>query len=201
MLHNTFQPQPHGAPEVHSYGGATHYVPPPMHTVDRPRLRFFQNVERHPVEAYRPEPGQTGVVVDTSYFRWWLVAPLYAATGPRIYVNGNEVPNASSWGSTFVPLAPGLYRIEVLTRRPHAALVILMKAWDFDMGPAEAVVPVEPGCRTPVYYRSPGFYLLPGAIAPKPPRTPGLNWIRFSWLAVSVMPALMLFALAMNILD
>jgi hypothetical protein len=175
-------------------------VPPPIHTVDRPRLRFFQNVERHPVDAYQPEPGETGIVVDTSYFRWWIAGPVYASTGPRIYVNGNEIPNAS-WGPTYIPVPPGLYRVEVLTRGVNLLIRFLVRAWDSDMGPAETVVPVEPGCRTTVYYRSPAFYLLPGAIAPKPPRWPGLNWIRTSWLVFGALFALMLSAVVLNILD
>lgn len=171
-----------------------------MHTVGLPRLRFVQDTERHPVDAYRPEPGETGIVLDTSYFRWWILAPLYATTGPRIYVNGNEVPNAS-WGPTYIPVAPGLYRVEVLTRGVNRLVSLFVRAWDSEMGPAEAVVPVEPGCRTTAYYRSPAFRLLPGAIAPKPPRWPGLNWIRTSWVVCGLFFALVLSAVVMNILD
>ncbi|MEU7632438.1 hypothetical protein AB0C34_20995 [Nocardia sp. NPDC049220] len=165
-----------------------------------PRLRFAQNAERYPVEAYRPEPGQTGITVYTAYFRWWILAPAYAAAGPRIYVNGNEVPN-TSWGVTHVPANPGLYRVEILTRRPHWFYRIFFKSWYSDMGPADTVVPVESGYQTQVHYRSPGFHLLPGAIAPYPPRWPGLNWIRFSWVVFGALIGLMLFGVVMNILD
>ncbi|MBF6468894.1 hypothetical protein IU427_27565 [Nocardia beijingensis] len=198
MPSNQLYPNPY-MPEPVLYRGTTYFVPPPMHTVDRPRLRFFQNVERHPVEAFRPEPGETGIVVDTSYFRWWIAGPVYATTGPRIYVNGTEVPTAS-WGPTYIPVAPGLHRVEVLTRGVNLLVRFLVRAWDSDMGPAETVVPVEPGCRTTVYYRSPAFYLLPGAMGPKPPRWPGLNWIRTSWVVFGALFALMFTAVVLNIL-
>ncbi|MEV0250668.1 hypothetical protein AB0H76_29015 [Nocardia sp. NPDC050712] len=152
-----------------------------MSPVDRP----------DPLEAYRPAPGPTGIRVDAQYYRPWVLAFAYASTGPRILVNGNEIPD-THWGETHIPAHPGRYTVEVRTRRPSAWVRwTLNRVWWEDMGQAVAEVPVYPGAQTPVYYRSPGLKYYQGAIGAEPKRWPALNWMRFSSVFFGLFAAMM----------
>ncbi|MEU8894391.1 hypothetical protein [Nocardia sp. NPDC048505] len=149
-----------------------------------------------PPEAYRPEPGPTGIRVEAEYYRPWPLAFAYSSTGPRILVNGNEVPD-TAWGTTFIPTPPGRYTVDVVTRKPALwARLILNKLWWDDMGQAIAEVPVHPGAQTPVYYRSPGLQHYQGVIGAEPKRWPALNWMRFSWILAALPIAMIIAGLA-----
>ncbi|WP_067841365.1 hypothetical protein [Nocardia lijiangensis] len=143
-----------------------------------------------PLAAYRPEPGPTGIRVDAQYYRPWPLAFAYGSTGPRILVNGNEIPD-TSWGETHIPAQPGRYTVEVRTRRPAAWVRwTINRVWWEDMGQAVVEVPVHPGAQTPVYYRSPGLQYYQGVIGAEPKRWPALNWMRFSWVIVALFAAM-----------
>jgi hypothetical protein len=114
---------------------------------------------------FRPEPGPPGIVVDTSYMP---MAFMLALTGPRILVNGQQVPNAK-WGMTHIPVGAGQHHVQVKTR------------WLWDFGTAEAVVPVADGQSTRVFYRTPATWFVGGAIGPVPQKTPGMMFLYISW--------------------
>jgi hypothetical protein len=118
-----------------------HYAVPPPNTVGPQGFLLKYGTALDPVTAYRPAPGSTGITVHTSYYRRWIGAPGYAATGPRILVNGHEVPD-TAWGSTHIPLRPGLYHLETCTRKTPWWFEWLMRGWNADMGFADTVVPV-----------------------------------------------------------
>ncbi|MBF6173437.1 hypothetical protein [Nocardia blacklockiae] len=122
-------------------------------------------------QPFQPEPGPPGIVVDSSYFP---MAFLLALTGPKILVNGQQVPGAR-WGATHIPIGPGQHHVRVATR------------WMFDMGPADAVVPVAEGMSTRVYYRSPAIAFIRGAIGPVPQSTPGIVFIYVMWAFVALI--------------
>ncbi len=124
-----------------------------------------------PMQQYQPEPGPPGIVVDSSYFP---MAFMLALTGPKIIVDGYPVPNAR-WGRTHIPVGPGQHQVRVATR------------WMWDMGPADAVVPVAEGQSTRVYYRSPAIAFIRGAIGPVPQSTPGIAFIYVMWGFVALV--------------
>ncbi|MEV6063619.1 hypothetical protein AB0L62_26755 [Nocardia asteroides] len=96
--------------------------------------------------------------MDASYV--WT-AFMLALVKPKIFVNGQRVPD-TRWGRNHVPVGPGQYHVRVVT------------PWLFDMGPAQAVVPVGAGPGSTVYYRSPAVFFFNGAIGDRPQKTPGL---------------------------
>ncbi len=195
--HNGIQPQHGFAPP----GGA--YMTPPPGTIGPHGFLLKHGTAVDPVDAYRPEPGETGILVDASYFRWWIAAGAYASARPRIFVDGVEVPDVN-WGRTHIPTTPGLHHVEVSTSKPKWWYEWIFQSWVRDMGFADTVVPVAAAHCTLVHYRSPGLYVLRGAIGPEPMRWPGLNWIRFSWVITAVLAAfvgLMLVGVVLNILD
>ncbi|MGV9817940.1 hypothetical protein [Nocardia xishanensis] len=197
MSHNGMQPQ-YGTSGVPPHGGA--YVTPPPGTVGPHGFLLKHGTAVDPVEAYRPEPGETGISVNADYFRRWIVAPVYAATRPRIFVDGTEVPNVN-WGRTHIPVPPGLHHVEVSTAKGNWFFEWVLRGWDYDMGFADTVVPVAAAHCTTVHYRSPAQYLLRGAIGPQPMRWPGLNWIRFSWVITAAFVGLVLTGIVLNLLD
>jgi hypothetical protein len=97
-------------------------------------------------------------VLDASFMP---LAWVFYLTGPKIFVNGQQVPGAR-WGATHIPVGPGQHHVRVATK------------YLWDVGPAEAVVPVAEGQSTKVYYRSPTMVGMRGAIGPVPQRTPGI---------------------------
>ncbi|MQY22428.1 hypothetical protein [Nocardia macrotermitis] len=131
-------------------------------------------------DQFRPEPGPPGIVVDSSYFPLQF---LLALTGPRIRVNGQEVPGAR-WGATHIPVPAGQYQVEVKTR------------WLWDYGPGNAVVPVADGQSTKVYYRSPIMWMIRGAIGPVPQKTPGMIFMYITWGIVGFLLLLNLLLIA-----
>ncbi|WP_431949961.1 hypothetical protein [Nocardia lijiangensis] len=194
--HNEIQPQ--NGPSGALPPGA--YVTPPPGTVGPHGFLLKHGTAVDPIDAYRPEPGETGILVEVSYFRWWIAADAYASARPRIFVDGTEVPNVA-WGQSHIPTTPGLHHVEVSTGKPKWWYEWIFQAWVRDMGYADTVVPVAEGHFTPVHYRSPAQYVLRGAIGPQPMRWPGLNWIRFSWVITAAFVGLVLVAIVLNILD
>ena len=102
------------------------------------------------------------------------LAFMLALTGPRIYINGQQVPNAK-WGTTHIPVGAGQHHVEVKTW------------WLWQYGAAQAAVPVAEGHSTRVYYRSPINWLFGGAIGPVPQKTPGMVFLYISWGVLAVL--------------
>lgn len=153
---------------------------------------------RSPMPRYTPEAGPTGVVVSASHFRMYLPVDLLAFTGPRIFVNGQEVP-ASGWGDTFIPLAPGMYRVRVCTAGVRRAQFIGLQRLRNDFGFTDAFIPVAHGHSTRTYYRSPIVAMLPGALDPQPQKSPGMVWFYLVATVLAVFVGFMLYAVAANI--
>lgn len=156
------QPNPYGQP---NYGAPQGQLPPP-YGAGGPQ--------------FQPEPGPPGIVVDSSYFP---MAFMLALTGPKILVNGQQVPMAR-WGATHIPIGPGQHHVRVATR------------WMWDMGPADAVVPVAEGMSTRIYYRSPAIAFIRGAIGPVPQSTPGIAFIYVMWGLVALIVLLNIVMIA-----
>ncbi|WP_228812668.1 MULTISPECIES: hypothetical protein [Nocardia] len=93
---------------------------------------------------------------------------LLAITKPKIFVNGQQVPN-TRWGANHIPVGAGNYHVRVVT------------PWLFDMGPADAPVSVQPGQAVRYYYRAPAIIFMNGAIGPVPQKTPGMVFLYVSW--------------------
>jgi hypothetical protein len=102
------------------------------------------------------------------------LAFMLALSGPRILVNGQEVPG-TRWGATHIPLGAGQHHVQVKTK------------WLWDYGAAQTVVPVAGGYTTRVYYRSPAVWLLGGAIGPVPQKTPGMLFMYITWGIVAAL--------------
>ncbi|MFC8529149.1 hypothetical protein [Nocardia sp. NPDC057227] len=126
-----------------------------------------------------PQPDPPGLTVDASYSPF---AFLLAITKPKIQVNGHQVP-VTRWGPNHIPVGPGQHHVRVST------------PWLFDMGPATASVPVQPGQGTRVYYKAPVVILLNGAIGPVPQKAPGLLFLYITWGFVALIFLLNLIVL------
>lgn len=126
-----------------------------------------------------PQPDPPGLTVDASYSPF---AFLLAITKPKIQVNGQQVP-VTRWGPNHIPVGPGQHHVRVST------------PWLFDMGPATATVPVQPGNGTRVYYKAPVVILLNGAIGPVPQKAPGLLFLYITWGLVALIFLLNLIVL------
>ncbi|MFC3963917.1 hypothetical protein [Nocardia jiangsuensis] len=126
-----------------------------------------------------PLPDPPGLTVDASYSPF---AFLLAITKPKIQVNGHQVP-VTRWGPNHIPVGPGQHHVRVST------------PWLFDMGPATASVPVQPGQGTRVYYKAPVVILLNGAIGPVPQKAPGLVFLYITWGFVALIFLLNLIVL------
>ena len=99
-----------------------------------------------------------GITVDCSYFP---LAFLLMLTKPKIFVNGQQVPN-TQWGPNHIPVGAGHYHLKVHT------------PWLIEMGPAEVPVALQDGQAVRYYYRTPVMIFLRGAIGPEPQKTPGM---------------------------
>ncbi|UGT59429.1 hypothetical protein [Nocardia asteroides] len=130
-------------------------------------------------QALPPQPDPPGLTVDASYSPF---AFLLAITKPKIQVNGHQVP-VTRWGPNHIPVGPGQHHVRVST------------PWLFDMGPATASVPVQPGQGTRVYYKAPVVILLNGAIGPVPQKAPGLVFLYITWGFVALIFLLNLIVL------
>ncbi|MEV0355962.1 hypothetical protein AB0H71_07850 [Nocardia sp. NPDC050697] len=126
-----------------------------------------------------PQPDPPGLTVDASYSAF---AFLLAITKPKIQINGQQVP-VTRWGPNHIPVGPGQHHVRVST------------PWLFDMGPATATVPVQPGQGTRVYYKAPVVILLNGAIGPVPQKAPGLLFLYITWGFVALIFLLNLIVL------
>jgi hypothetical protein len=98
------------------------------------------------------------LVVDTSY-------PKMALTGtkkrPRIEVNGQ--PIVANWGQWPIDLPAGDHHVRVSTLHQGAN------------SPAELTVRIHPGQPVTVFYRTPAFLFLNGAIGFQPQPTRGIG--------------------------
>ncbi|WP_174552795.1 hypothetical protein [Nocardia harenae] len=126
-----------------------------------------------------PQPDPPGLTVDASYSPF---AFLLAITKPKIQINGQQVP-VTRWGPNHIPVGPGQHHVRVST------------PWLFDMGPATATVPVQPGQGTRVYYKAPVVILLNGAIGPVPQKAPGMLFLYITWGFVALVFLLNLIVL------
>lgn len=130
--------------------------------------------QNYPGPLHQASPGQAeppGLIVDAGYSPF---AFLLAITKPKIVVNGQRVP-VTRWGANHVPVGPGQHHVRVST------------PWLFDMGPATATVPVNPGQGTRVHYRAPVVIFLNGAIGPVPQKAPGLLFLYITWGVLAVL--------------
>ncbi|MFE7798756.1 hypothetical protein [Nocardia sp. NPDC057440] len=151
-----------------------------------------------PIPQYQPEPGPTGIVVETSYFPWTFpYAYLLALTGPTILVNGQVVPE-TRWGTTHIPVRPGLYHVRVYLRKSRRATLLGVAPMGSDFGFADAMIPVTEGHRTSTHYRGPIVPILNGALAPQQPKSPGRTWFLIVWAIVAVPILLAVVAILTN---
>jgi hypothetical protein len=98
------------------------------------------------------------LVVDTSYLK---LAFLLAATWPKIEINGR--PIKARWGQWPIDLPAGDYHLRVSTR------------YLGDSCPAQLPVRIYPGQQVTVYYRTPAWLFMSGAIGFQPQPTRGLG--------------------------
>lgn len=107
------------APPPAQYGpqpGPEQYAPPPAPGQAPPGDYGQQPLQYAPQPGYDAPPGQvqgqhTGVQLKTSFFFLAFILFLFP---PTVVVNGYE--QKISWGSTWLPLQPGSYRLEVFFR-------------------------------------------------------------------------------------
>lgn len=169
-------PQPYGQPSPNPYGGQSYPGPGGGPAPYGPPNGAAQGQFGGYGPQYQPQPGPQGIVVDCSYFP---LAFMLALTGPKIIVNGMEVPMAK-WGQTHIPVGPGQHHVRVATK------------WLWDMGPAETTVPVAEGHSTHVFYKSPAIAFINGAIGPVPQTAPGAI---VSYISLGVVGVLILLQL------
>lgn len=160
------QPQPVGQPQFQSG---------PYPQPGQPPAQFGPGGQPGPYGQQQPgQPAPNdppGITVDCSYTP---MAFLLAITKPKIFVNGQQVPN-TRWGANHIPVGAGNYHLRVAT------------PWLFDMGPAEAPVPVQPGQAVRYYYRTPAIIFMNGAIGPVPQKTPGIVVMYVLWAFIALM--------------
>ncbi len=169
-------PQPYGQPPANPHGGQPYPGQPPMGAPYGGRPGPQGQFGAYGPPQFQPQPGPQGIVVDSSYFPLGF---MLALTGPKIIVNGMEVPMAK-WGQTHIPVGPGQHHVRVATK------------WLWDMGPAETTVPVAEGHTTHVYYKSPAIAFINGAIGPVPQAAPGAL---VSYISLGVVGVLILLQL------
>ncbi|MBO0855820.1 MAG: hypothetical protein J2P18_18885 [Nocardia sp.] len=169
---------PHGQPPMNPYGaqpqpgqpGPYGGAPGPYGAPNAP-MGQPQYGAPNPVEQYQPQPGPQGIVVDAAFFPMNF---MLALTGPRITVNGMEVPG-TKWGQTHIPVGPGQHHVRVAAK------------WIWDLGAAEAAVPVAEGYCTPVYYKTPAIAWVRGALGPVSGPFPGATWAYVSYGIIGVL--------------
>ncbi|MEV6559945.1 hypothetical protein AB0M22_29785 [Nocardia sp. NPDC051756] len=128
----------------------------------------------------------------------YLPVDLLAFAAPRIFVNGQEVPDAG-WGDTFIPLAPGIYRVRVCTAGLRWAKFIGLQRLSDDFGFTDAFLPVPHDHNTRTYYRSPIVAMLPGALDPRPQKSPGMLWFYIVASIFAVFVGFMAYAVIANL--
>lgn len=171
--------------------------PQPGYPPHPPPAGYPQPGQRHPAAAPQQPPGSQPaspgspiprglgrIVVDASYPK---LAVVLALTGPTIEVDGR--PLRSSWGETALDLLPGQHYIRVYTR------------YLWNVGPAEAMVPVRAGQQAPVYYTASMTGWARGAIGPVPqePTDKTAGTVIF-WLSIGLL-ALMLILVVVAVIS
>ncbi|MEU7144035.1 hypothetical protein ABZ942_31640 [Nocardia sp. NPDC046473] len=209
-----YQPQPY-PPQVDprgnpAYAGRPALIPPhvllanPFQTTELPPYSMVELPEdfcipwagrnRAPMPRYTPEPGPTGIMVTASHLPMYFPVNFLAFTRPKIFINGQEVPDAG-WGDTFVPLAPGIYRVRVYTAGLRWAQYVGLRRLGHDFGFTDAFLPVPHNHSTRTYYRSPIVAMLPGALDPQPQKSPGMTWFYIVATIAAVFVGFMLYAI------
>ncbi len=163
-------------------------------------LPLKHGTAHHPIDAYRSEAGPTGILVDTGYYRYWLLGPAYASARPHILVNGIEV-RETKWGLTQVPVGPGVHHLEVFTGGPNRFWSGRTWSKRQPIGFADAAVPVRSGQQTTVHYRSPSLYLFKGAIGPEPMECPGMWWVWVSWALIGSLALMILYGVIADLVS
>jgi hypothetical protein len=107
---------------------------------------------------YGPPPAMGRLVVHSSYTP---LAFLFALTGVKVELNGH--PSKVAWGQVPFDLPAGNYHLRVSAR------------YMGEFGPAQLPVTVYPGQAVTVYYRTPAFIGMQGAIGFTPQPTRGMG--------------------------
>ncbi|MEU4312522.1 hypothetical protein [Nocardia sp. NPDC024068] len=126
-------------------------------------------------------PGSTGIVVRALYFPWLFPPHIHRwMAKPSVVINGEKVPDIG-WGTTHVPVPPGVHHVRMGTI-PHwlvgfKLVPILLPGIPF--GFADAMVPVAPEHSTTICYQAPLNQVPAGALGPEPrERFPGWRYYR-----------------------
>lgn len=97
---------------------------------------------------------------------------------PGVKINGTPV--AARWGDNDYPVAPGRYRVDLVTN------------YLYPMGVARIDVDVPPHAAVTVFYAAPAGVFFPGAAGTTPQRTPGM-WL--TWVSVGLSMLILLLVI------
>jgi hypothetical protein len=128
-------------------------------------------------QPYYGQPCE-GIAITTQYS---VLAWLYAAITPKIFLNGYDVP-IRGWGRTALPAAPGQYHVHV-----YIPYWIPSRA-----GTADYTVVVNPGQWVELGYKAPLFTFSRGSLGPPPQSYNGIG----AMIAISVAAALLVVVAA-----
>ncbi len=118
------------------------------------------------------------IAIHTRYMAWGLLSvALRQRRGPRIRVDGREVPGAV-WGDNKIPVAAGRHDVEVQTR----------DRLPFSRGTAGMSVLAPDSGRVELEYCAPVVALVAGSLGPPPQRFRGYGYA-FALLAVVALAA------------
>lgn len=141
-----------------------------------------------PMPRYIPEPGPTGILVHTSYYRWSPSPLTFKMIKPLIIIDGKRIPDVD-WGETHIPLLPGVYHVRVGTAGSAWAERLGQATFGDDSRMADAMIPVVADHVTTTYYRQPVMVILRAMLGPQPhEKAPGQTWamicntVLYSWL-------------------
>ncbi|RDI43250.1 hypothetical protein DFR68_12212 [Nocardia mexicana] len=128
--------------------------------------------ENSPMPRFDLEPGETGILVKASCQPRWLRGLF---TRPEMKLNGLTVRQQTRWGTTFIPVPPGLHHLRVCP--PAGPAPWPMRPGSTPPWPADTMVPVFAGRTTQVYSRASVSGGVNGAIGPdRRQRLPGVVW-------------------------
>ncbi|MGX9791383.1 hypothetical protein [Mycobacterium sp. MMS18-G62] len=132
-------------------------------------------------QPYYGQPRE-GIAITTQYS---VLAWLYAAITPKIFLNGHDVP-IRGWGRTVLPLAPGQYHVHV-----YIPYWLPSRA-----GTADYTAVVNPGQWVELDYKAPLITFSRGSLGPPPQSYNGIGVM----VAIAVVSALFVLALAVLLL-
>lgn len=119
------------------------------------------------------------LVVHTSHSP---MAFMFAATGPRVEING--IPTNLDWGQAPFDLPAGDYDVRICTR------------YLGEFGSARLPVRLDPGQVTTVYYRPPPMIGRKGSIGLAPVRTRGMT--TFMWVQIAIVLIIVIIVLVVD---